>query len=331
MKQDSISTPHDDGVIELSTPATERAQGPLLVVPAPQEREGGRPSPKEQNVDERKWTYEPHVPVMGRCAWDGLEFVTLTDTGVRLENREEFSRNFQSRAAQLIRDGGFPSFMNLRPLPGKAPDVVEALKARTAVFGAWRTARIASPDGTASVDRIAAQVLVLPRSERWHEAVSTALAGPWSDPLWNTGELSDTALSALRAEARTLHRQLVPVWRRRTRHGRVLSLDADLGDGLSLYDLVMSDVGLLTHTAGGVFEDERLNALLRGLDPAERAVVFAYAEDDSTWTEAADQAGATDPEAFGERVRRKTKRLAAEQRRRTQQAYRPRPATGPAA
>lgn len=35
--------------------------------------------------------------------------------------------------------------------------------------------------------------------------------------------------------------------------------------------------------------------------------------------EAASAAGTTDPEAFGERIRRKTKRLAAEQHRRTAQ------------
>ncbi|MFE2473454.1 hypothetical protein [Streptomyces mirabilis] len=86
---------------------------------------------------------------------------------------------------------------------------------------------------------------------------------------------------------------------------------------LSLYDLVADDIDLLTHsTAGaGVFADERLNAVLREFSPTERVVVFAYAENDgTTWSEAA--AGATDPEAFGERVRRKVKRIGAEQRRR---------------
>ncbi|MFF4139253.1 hypothetical protein ACFY1B_49545 [Streptomyces mirabilis] len=99
----------------------------------------------------------------------------------------------------------------------------------------------------------------------------------------------------------------MPLWRRRTRHGRVLSL----------YDLVADDIDLLTHSTagGGVFADERLNAVLRGFNPPERVVVFTYAENDgTTWSEAA--AGATDPEAFGERVRRKVKRIAAEQRRR---------------
>ena len=47
-----------------------------------------------------------------------------------------------------------------------------------------------------------------------------------------------TAVGVLKAEAQLLHPQLVPLWRRRTRHGRVLSLDAALEDGLSLYDLV---------------------------------------------------------------------------------------------
>ncbi|WP_055524776.1 hypothetical protein [Streptomyces graminilatus] len=73
-----------------------------------------------------------------------------------------------------------------------------------------------------------------------------------------------------------------------------------------------------------MFEDERLNAVLRGLTPAERVVVFAYTEGEgTTWTEAAAVVGATDPEAFGERVRRKAKRLAAEQTRRSAQRLSP--------
>jgi hypothetical protein len=178
--------------------------------------------------------------------------------------------------------------------------------------------------------QVAADTLVLPWSDRWREAQETALLGPWSDALWDTGQLSCAALGLLKAEARTLHRQLVPLWRRRTRHGRVLSLDADL-DGLCLYDLVAADTGLLAHTLGGVFEDERLNAVLRVLKPAERQAVFAYAEGEgTTWTEAAAAVGAPDPAAFGERVRRKAKRLAAEQRRRAAQQQNGPPIAGPA-
>ncbi|MFE4626968.1 hypothetical protein [Streptomyces mirabilis] len=173
-----------------------------------------------------------------------------------------------------------------------------------------------------TVDELAVKVLVFRRSERWREALSTALLGAWYTPLDETGYLPSLALQALKREACALHRQLTPVWERRNRRGRVLSLDADLG-GLSLYDLVAADIDLLAHTEGGVYEDERLNAILRGLDPAERHVVVAYAEGEgTTWTEAAAHVGAGAPEAFGERVRRKVKRLAAEQHRRLAQRVR---------
>ena len=65
-----------------------------------------------------------------------------------------------------------------------------------------------------SLTQLAARELVLPWSSRWNEAISTALIGPWCDPLLTQGHLPATALGALRAEARTLHRQLVPIWRR---------------------------------------------------------------------------------------------------------------------
>ncbi|MEV5842226.1 hypothetical protein AB0M32_09650 [Streptomyces sp. NPDC051985] len=65
-----------------------------------------------------------------------------------------------------------------------------------------------------------------------------------------------------------------------------------------------------------MYEDVRLNHVLRGLDPAGRAVVLAYTGGEgSTWAEAAAAIGATDPIAFGERVCRKAKRLAGGQRR----------------
>ncbi|MER5859782.1 hypothetical protein ABT131_29905 [Streptomyces sp900105245] len=174
-----------------------------------------------------------------------------------------------------------------------------------------------------SVDRYGAHALTLPRSERWRRALSTALLGGWCEPLFIADCLSHTAVSSLKAEARMLHRQLVPVWQRRTRRGRVLSLDAELGDGLSLYDLVAADVDLLARVTKGVFEDERLNAVMRGLTPEERQVVLARAYDGArTWTEAAAIVGVSEPAAFGERIRRKTKRLAAEQRRRRSEARR---------
>ncbi|MGW2238270.1 hypothetical protein [Streptomyces sp. NPDC001759] len=206
---------------------------------------------------------------------------------------------------------------------GADSDLIKAMTFRGLANGFWtslddtigRDGRQLFPNAWRNFTR---EVLALPHSERWQEAVSTALLGNWCKPLWRTGNLPSTAVGAIRAEARILHRQLVPVWRRRTRHGRVLSLDANLGEGLSLYDLVAADIDLLTRVPGGVFDDERLNTVLCALEPAEQQVVLAYAEDNGiTWTEAAASAGALDPEAFGQRVRRKTKRLAAEHQRRT--------------
>ncbi|WP_055616344.1 hypothetical protein [Streptomyces phaeochromogenes] len=75
-----------------------------------------------------------------------------------------------------------------------------------------------------------------------------------------------------------------------------------------------------------MFADERLNRVLQALTPDEQQVAYAYAYayvyaytegERTTWMEAAASAGTADPVAFGERVRRKTKRMAAEQRRRT--------------
>jgi hypothetical protein len=240
----------------------------------------------------------PSSQVASQGALPDLLYVTPTDDGIAR------GRERGSLAGDLTRQ----------------PELVQALKLRGQVSGAFETLLdIRGSIAPETVDRFASGVLVVPRSERWREAVTTASLGSWCEPFFDTGHLSATALGALKAEARAVHRQLVPVWRRGTRRGSVLSLDAGLGNGLSLYDLVAADVDLLAHTAGGVFEDARLNTVLRGLNETERRVVLAYAEGEgTTWAEAAATVGSTDPHALGERVRRKTKRLAAEQRRRVE-------------
>lgn len=68
---------------------------------------------------------------------------------------------------------------------------------------------------------------------------------------------------------------------------------------------------------GRLGRDDRLGPILSMLKPDERGVVDAYAgRDGLSWAQAASMAGAAEPAATGERVRRKLKRLAAEQRRR---------------
>ncbi|MET9720317.1 hypothetical protein ABZZ46_33640 [Streptomyces rochei] len=190
-----------------------------------------------------------------------------------------------------------------------------ALQSRAVQALEARQAALAGHDSL--VEAFAADVLGLARSARWREAVSTALLGDWVEPLFSGQRLDDAAVTRLRAEARITHRHLVPLWRRRTRHGRVLLLDTPLGDGLSLHDLASgitdTEAPLLEHDP----EDARLAALIRALRPAERAAALAWADPNvRSWTEAAQQAGVDDPIAFGERVRRKCRRLAAELARR---------------
>ncbi|MGD1221322.1 hypothetical protein AB9Q10_23155 [Streptomyces krungchingensis] len=170
-----------------------------------------------------------------------------------------------------------------------------------------------------NMDALCTKVLGLrATSDRWREAASTALLGSWCEGKRPGTNETFAFIAVLRAEVRTLNRQLVPLWRNGPRSGRVLSLDADLG-GMCLYDLVAVDVDLLNRAAGGVFEDERLNKVLRALEPDERRTVLALAfGEGTTWAEASAVIGADNPETFGERVRRKARRLAAEQQRRAE-------------
>ncbi|TJZ94745.1 hypothetical protein [Actinacidiphila oryziradicis] len=160
------------------------------------------------------------------------------------------------------------------------------------------------------VDSFATQVIGR-QGTKWREAVSTALLGDWVAPLLRGDRLGPEALGHLKTEVDKLHRQLMPLWRRRTRGSRLLLLDTPLGDGLSLYDLLTGYPDPQHTVTEAVLGDARLKALLRVLHPDERAVALAWTHADvATWTEAALCAGAQDPVAFGERVRRKLKRLA---------------------
>ncbi|MFE4018502.1 hypothetical protein ACFXPZ_13925 [Streptomyces sp. NPDC059101] len=169
------------------------------------------------------------------------------------------------------------------------------------------------------VEAFTTEVIGLRRGSRWQEAASTALLGnDWLAPLDHGQKLDESALVHLRAEILTVHSQLTPVWRRRTRHGRVLLLNTPLSDGITVQDLVADKPNA---PSPAVFdatpEDARLAALIRALLPAEREVALAWVHPGvRTWSDAAQKAGADDPVVVGERVRRKVRRLVAERRRR---------------
>ncbi|MER7813728.1 hypothetical protein ABZ714_30825 [Streptomyces sp. NPDC006798] len=147
------------------------------------------------------------------------------------------------------------------------------------------------------------------RGTGWPEAVSTALAGPWSDPLRLHGRLPLTAWDDLVADARRIYRQMLPLWKRRTSGARLLLLDTPLGDGASLYDLIRQHPSRPSFYTDS-WTDSRIDAVLQVLRPQERTVVLAWAMPGiQTWADAAWVTGAQEADAAGERVRRKVRRI----------------------
>jgi hypothetical protein len=176
----------------------------------------------------------------------------------------------------------------------QVPPVVQAMNARQAALTGDQD----------EVDRFTSEVLG--RWSGWREPVATALLGSWAAPLGSDGELSLAALDELQREARAVHRQLTPVWRRKVNRSRLLLLETPLGEGLTLLDLLAAAPA--PEDPADDLEDERLLFVLDGLEPVERPVVFALAHPGvATWAEAAVFAGTT--EVFGERVRRKVRKL----------------------
>ncbi|MGW0538627.1 hypothetical protein [Streptomyces sp. NPDC003032] len=179
---------------------------------------------------------------------------------------------------------------------------------------------LGDPDFTAGVDWCAHHVLGLRTGNLWREAVSTVLLGDWAEHR-GTEVYVHCSIADLRAQARVIHQQLRPLWRRRANGSRVLSLDTPLGNNLTLYDLVAGSPTPPELALGALPDDPRLIVVLNALTPAERRVALAWAQPAvATWTEAALAAGAADPVKVGERVRRKLKRLGAQHAERHQAA-----------
>ncbi|MDX3540889.1 hypothetical protein PV721_42740 [Streptomyces sp. MB09-01] len=206
-------------------------------------------------------------------------------------------RLYKLSVASLPAEFAGPSSM----YDGPAPDVMEAVWAReAAVIG----------DSNA-IDRFASRVLVLRQGGQWREAVSTALLGDWALSLDTPAGLPyESAVAELRTEALALHRQLTPLWRRRTGGTRVLLLDTPLGDGITLYDLIIGSPSPQELALGAEPDDARLAAVLNALSEDERKVALAWSRPEvATWAEAAMAVAEADSVALGERVRRKLKRL----------------------
>jgi hypothetical protein len=177
------------------------------------------------------------------------------------------------------------------------PEVVRAMDAREAARAG---------------DQAALRAFVsegLGRWSGWREPISTALLGNWADPLYDQGQLAPGAVDQLLAEARIINGQLKPIWLRQANQEHVRLLDAPLGDGMTLYDVLAGQPAADTGFEG--FDDPRLIKILDGLSEQEQAVTVARSRPGVTsWPEAAQVAGVPQPDVFGEHVRRKVKRLA---------------------
>ncbi|MFI7276315.1 hypothetical protein [Streptomyces sp. NPDC049879] len=203
-----------------------------------------------------------------------------------------------------------------RWLPFVAPEWPDHSISRLRAAIAARTEAVHT-GGSPDLAQFGRVVLGLNRSDRWTEALSTALLGNWVAPLYDGNGIGRPSLDRLRSEARRLHAQLVPLWERRPGKNRVLPLETPFRNGTTLRDLLadrsLPDDPVLDQVPG----DRRLAAVLAALRPADRAVVLARGHSGvATWAEAAALSGSERPDEDGERVRRTVRRTVAELRRR---------------
>ncbi len=151
------------------------------------------------------------------------------------------------------------------------------------------------------------------------EAVSAALL----DEGWDVGIPEDPAylLTDLRSRTVRQARVLRPIWETQLNYRTIGRLDHTVttsnGTLLTVADLVPDPQTTEDLVLANECEEQRLRRVLTRLKPDELQVTNGYAERSKlTWAEAARLAGAADPAAMGERVRRKLKRLGTEHTRR---------------
>ncbi|MFE2293881.1 hypothetical protein [Streptomyces sp. NPDC059452] len=201
------------------------------------------------------------------------------------------------------------------PLPVAREAVIAALVARNAAI----------EGDVEAVDEFTRSWLGIGSPEMWREAVETALLGDWVETLGARLSGDAEAMALLGRHARVEHLHLQPIWERKAFGHRVRLLEDPVSEGRTLGDFI-TDRRLPEDRVLGCVEDDRVPSALRALAPEERAVAEVYAASRMTWSQAAEATGADDPVAFGERVRRKLKRLGRRRKELAAAAVRPRAA-----
>ncbi|MFI1029758.1 hypothetical protein [Streptomyces sp. NPDC020951] len=184
----------------------------------------------------------------------------------------------------------------LNAVRGQSPSIQAVATARQAVIAGNREI----------VDQLITEWLHVPLSEQWRAAVEMALM----DDALSPALLDENCLALLRTLARSEHRRLVPLWMRRALGGRLVLLSEQTG--IDATDHESPEAVLLKSE----FDDKRLSFVLGGLTEQERQVVQNWAGLGGSWGEAATSQGLD--AKTGERVRRKLRRLGAEQIRRAE-------------
>ncbi|MBQ1121736.1 hypothetical protein KBZ21_31635 [Streptomyces sp. A73] len=173
----------------------------------------------------------------------------------------------------------------------------EALKARNAAI-----------EGDAvAVDTFAGSLLGLPRAIAWREAVEMALLGEWVHALGDGSADTLTVVSTLRHYVRIEHRLQQPLWERKVGGKRTVLLSTPIGDELVLGDLLAGPEGPEDAVLAAEFCDPRILKVLRQLNVPEEMIARSRARSGEAWVQAAVGVGL--PAPYGERVRRKLKRL----------------------
>ncbi|WP_438297700.1 hypothetical protein [Streptomyces sp. HUAS TT7] len=177
-----------------------------------------------------------------------------------------------------------------------------------AALGAALAARNAAIEGDVeAVDRFSRNWLGLAHPERWRTAVEAALLGDWVAVL-GRGTATDPHIQALlRRHADAEHQALQPLWERKVRGKRTVLISQPLTATLTVQDLLAERGTPESEVLRAELGDSRLTTVLRGLTPEEAAVAYHWAAHGDSWARAALATGR--PSAYGERVRRKLKRL----------------------
>ncbi|MFE0099912.1 hypothetical protein [Streptomyces sp. NPDC059009] len=178
---------------------------------------------------------------------------------------------------------------------------------RSAMREALRARNAAIEGDAALVDTFAGSWLGLARPVAWRAAVEMALLGEWVHVLGGGVADTPTLVGLLRQDVQAEHRLQQPLWERRIGGQRTALLSGAVGEGLILSDLLVGAASPEDVVLAAELLDPRIVAVLRQLRAPEEVVARLWACTGDAWAHAAADAGL--PPSYGERVRRKLKRL----------------------